>query len=475
VKYIGVMGRKRQGNYNINLANVYYNKELFDALEMTRRGEDSPLFDQMFAGLDLHGTTGTGYGPVGTTPTGSVLQRGSAHLRRNGTFSSNLADGNYQAVVNSLNTLSAASVTTGNGALQALPTGMTGVSGRILRNGCDRIAAGLTNIPTRCFPENYFVMNPQLGTTTYNANLAGSHYHSMQATVTARPLQGINFQSTYTYSTTMGYMPGGWNDPLNRNADFAPPYQAVKHDIRTNGTFELPIGPNKLLLSNSSGWLARVVERWQTSVIFNVSSGNPRTIIGAPLTYATGNQNLDAGQRRVDVVSSKFDGNMSGHVEWNGPGNNTGLYYGDRWVQVEDPQCQLVNKADSMGFNLYTNGNCGLNAIALKNPDGTIGDIVLRNPTPGRMGNAPFTLEAPGKWKFDANISKSFRLTESKSLQIRIDAENVLNHPDVVDPSPQTGSSINTDGITFGQILTKGGNGSGASPRAFQAQLRFTF
>ena len=193
------------------------------------------------------------------------------------------------------------------------------------------------------------------------------------------------------------------------------------------------------------------------------------------MTYATGNQNLDAGQRRADVVSSNFDAGMRGHVVWNGPNNNTGLYYGDRWLQITDPQCQISNKTDTMGFNLFTNGNCGLNAIALKNPDGTVGETVLQNPLPGTMGNAPFTLEAPGKWKFDANIAKAFRLSESKSLQIRVDVENVFNHPDVGDSQPITGQSINTDGIIFGQIASKGGLGSGASPRSFQAQLRFNF
>lgn len=52
------------------------------------------------------------------------------------------------------------------------------------------------------------------------------------------------------------------------------------------------------------------------------------------MTYATGEQNLDAGQRRADVVSSKFDTHMRGHVVWNGPGNNTGLYYGDGFLQI---------------------------------------------------------------------------------------------------------------------------------------------
>jgi hypothetical protein len=58
---------------------------------------------------------------------------------------------------------------------------------------------------------------------------------------------------------------------FNRNADYAPPYQAVRHDLRTNGTFELPVGPGKLLFSNSSGWLAGIIEHWQTGQSINTA------------------------------------------------------------------------------------------------------------------------------------------------------------------------------------------------------------
>ena len=43
------------------------------------------------------------------------------------------------------------------------------------------------------------------------------------------------------------------------------------HSLRTNGMVELPLGPNKLVLGNSSGWLARAVERWQLGLIYNLS------------------------------------------------------------------------------------------------------------------------------------------------------------------------------------------------------------
>ena len=502
LRYDGTLGRKRQGSLALNTADVYYNKELFDALEMTRRGDNAPLFDQMFAGLNLAPAGTAGYGPVGTCvalagapgaglegcPAGQVMQHGSAHLRRNATFTANLANGNYNAIAGALNTLNAATVATGPGALQALPAGVTGVSGRVLRNGCDRIAANLynpttptsaTNIPTRCFAENYIVANPQLSTATYNANLGRSNYQSLQTQFTLRPFRGFSAQTTYIWAKTLGLVIGGYTDPLNRNADYAPPYQAVKHDLRTNGTFEVPIGPNKLLFANSSGWAARLIERWQMSFIANASSGNPRTIIGAPMFYATGNQNLDAGQNRVNIVSPLFDQSMKGHVLWNGPNNDTGTYYGsNKFTNVPDPQCALTNKTDTLGFNLFANGSCTLQALAVKNADGTTGPNLLQNPLPGTRGNMPFSLEAPGKWKFDINLGKTFRVTESKSLQVRMDAVNILNHPDIVDPDPQTGFSINSPGIVFGRIQTKstgGTGGAGGAQRSFQGQLRFTF
>ncbi len=491
-RYEGTLGRKRidsafglggvfGGGLNLNLPNVYTNKELFEALEMTRQGHDAPLFDQMLAGLSL--TTLPGYGPVGTTVNG-VLQHGSAHLRRNTTFANNLAIGNYDAIASSLNTLSTVSVASGPGALQSLPAGLTGVNGRVLRNGCDRLASGLynptlpasnTNIPTRCFPENYIVANPQLSTASYLANLGKSNYHSMQLQFTLRPVMGISFQTTYTWAKTLGLVPGGYTNPLDRNADYAPPYQAVNHDLRTNGTFELPFGPNRLMFTNASGWVARLIEKWQASVIMNASSGNPRTVIGAHMLYATGSQNLDIAQSRADIASPLFDQAMKGHVVWDGPNNDTGTYYGKNFAFVPDPQCGLTDHVDSMGFNLFTGNGCALNAVALKNSDGTTGPIVLQNPLPGHRGNMPFSLEAPGKWRFDANIAKTFRLSESKSLQFRMDAQNVMNHADPSDPQPQTGQSINSAGITWGQIPNKGGSGANLTPRSFQAQLRFTF
>jgi hypothetical protein len=93
----------------------------------------------------------------------------------------------------------------------------------------------------------------------------------------------------------------------------------------------------------------------------------------------------------------------------------------------------------------------------------------------------PFGLNAPGQYRFDANLSKKFQISETKALSFRLDALNVFNHPGVGDPEPRTaaggGPSINTPGIIFGQLIDKGVLGSGANPqmRYITGQLRLDF
>jgi hypothetical protein len=500
LRYIGTTSKKQQSSVNLNTNNVFNNPELLAALDMTRRGLDAPLFDQMLAGLNLNNGV-TGYGVVGTCVTGAagapglgqegcsptqVMQHGSAHLRRNVTFRGNIANGNYAAVAGSLMGLGSSLPTTGAGAFLPLPDidpvtpglqALTGVNNRrLLRNGCDRIAAGLynpalpasaTNIATRCFAEDYMVVNPQLGTPTFITNGNSSNYHSMQSQITLRPTGGLSLQSTYTWSKNLG-ISGNPTNPLDRNADYTNTANDRRHDFRMNGTFELPFGPNKLLGGNTSGWFARAIERWQTSLIFNWNSGNPSNITGATMWYANGVPDI--------VGPFTFD---KGAVTWNGDNNANGTLHGGTYfgnpspfVVVDDPQCTgLVNVVDSAGYNLNTS-DCTINALALRNPDGTAGQLVFQSPQPGRRGTlGQNVIQSPGTWGLDANISKTFRLAESKQVQVRIDTTNVLNHP------VPGGVEFNSQSGNFGLIPGTAANGVGGKTgtRSFQGTLRFTF
>ena len=470
VRYIGTQGRKVMGDIDINTNDVYFNPELLDALNVTRSGGDAPLLTQMLAGLNI------GNGVIGQAVSGSQA------LRTNTVFNQNLINGNFTAVTNSL--LSGAGLTvTGaqnNTALGLVP------SGRLIRNGCDRIANGqatFNGIQLRCFPENYLIANPQLGTATLRVNSGSSSYHSMQAQFTLRPTQGFSVQTTYTWSKILETPPDSNTNPLNRSLDYRRSAANVPHDLRTNGAIELPIGPGKLFFANSSGIVARLIERWQAGIILNLSAGRPSTILGgAGLNYGS-STSATAPNIAADVVGDFSVRNAD--LYFDGPNNRASLFGKDNpYITVTDPQCPIPA---NLPANTYPSSlSCQLSAVAQIVPAGTTGAqqfgtnadgsprygvIVLQNPKPGTQGTlGQMTFEMPGTYRFDANLSKTFRITETKSLQVRLDAVNVLNHPN---PLPAAGATISinsTSGGDFG-YLTNAKTGT----RSFQAQLRLTF
>jgi hypothetical protein len=92
------------------------------------------------------------------------------------------------------------------------------------------------------------------------------------------------------------------------------------------------------------------------------------------------------------------------------------------------------------------------------------GNIVLRNAGPGQLGTLGLmTMEGPGNWDLDANLQKSIRIGESKKLALRMDAQNLFNHPTPGNPN------LNINSGTFGEINSKTGN------RTLAAQIRLEF
>lgn len=436
VRYIGVLGRKQwNAFFNLNAPNFLYNglKEAFDA---ARRGDDaSPdlqILEDMFKNINV---AGSGFGPVGTTFNG-VQQTAGMHLRASTNFRSNLANGNYSGLAATLNTLNYNKTFAGNSTLPDIPAGVNGAVIRL--NG---------------FPENFVVTNPQFTNLYMISNLTNNNYHSMEAQVTLRPTHGISMQSTYTFSRNFGVVPPGIfasfnTNPADRHADYTILSDTRVHDFRTNGSFALPIGPNKLFFSNSSGVLARIVENWQLGWIANFNSGAPVNIAAQNMLYANGTP---------DIVGP-FD-LQGGKVRWQ-DGSPGGSYFEPgSLVQTQDPQCT----SPSIVAASLTSA-CTLSAVA----DSTSGQILLQNPLPGKRGTLGLSsIEGPGVWRFDANMTKAFRVGEGRTLQLRMDATNLLNHPEPGTPV------FNINNTNFGQIT--GNTAKSNQHRMFQAQLRLTF
>ena len=140
----------------------------------------------------------------------------------------------------------------------------------------------------------------------------------------------------------------------------------------------------------------------------------------------------------------------------------------------------LYNYADTSLLGTQSNG---INNTPLDTPDYTPGQLdINNNPRNGQpyFNTALFSLpplgsagtadrrffSGPGIDNYDMTLQKSLRLTESKSVQIRLDAFNVFNHAQFYGPSSVNG---NINSATFGQVV------SAAAPRLVQIAIKMVF
>jgi hypothetical protein len=84
--------------------------------------------------------------------------------------------------------------------------------------------------------------------------------------------------------------------------------------------------------------------------------------------------------------------------------------------------------------------------------------------TPGTASRRSFY--GPGAVNFDLALLKSFRISESKALQFRLETFNTFNHTQFFGPAAVNGD-FSSD--LFGQVV------KASSPRLIQAALKYTF
>jgi len=195
-----------------------------------------------------------------------------------------------------------------------------------------------------------------------------------------------------------------------------------------------------------------------------------------PLSNDRGDSGFDVRQSMnasLVISSPKFDGKLSGAFlnNWQFTpliAYRTGVHftvltgvdtaltgattsYKDRPNQVADP----------------LQGGCTINGVLL--PVGTVNcwfnTAAFSAPASGSFGNVGrSSLTGPGSFRFDAGISRRFKLSESKEMQLRFETFNVFNHPVLGNPV----TSLNS--ASFGKIQSQIGDG-----RTFQAALKIAF
>ncbi len=418
VAYVGTKGTHLWGAIPLNNDEMLKNGFL-NAFNLTRNGGNATLFDDMLRGLNL------GSGAInGTTVTGS------ASLRANTNTRAFIANGSVGQLADFLNR----------------STSVTGFGGGFVRN-------------TGLFPENFFVLNPQFNLVNEHSNPGSSTYHSLQVSATKRLSQGLTNSFTYTWSRAIGENDGDaaidYRDPNNRSSNKALLGFHRTHALTTNGTYELPFGPNHRILGNAPGFVQRLVESWQLGGLFSFTSGAPLNIV-API--ATINQTTSVA---TPTVVGDFPKNMGRVTK-----TSTGVTYFAGLQQIVDPSVANVTSLNALSGQ-FTN----------KAITDSQGNLLLVNPQPGQIGSLGLKwIEGPPIMGLNLDLIKRIRITETKDFQLRVDAVNVLNHPVFGNPnlninSTGTGTTTGTAGtnFSFGRITTASGN------RRFTLGARFNF
>jgi hypothetical protein len=254
-------------------------------------------------------------------------------------------------------------------------------------------------------------LGSNFGSDTLETTIGNSNYNSLQVTLrhTSGPLQML---AAYTFSKSLDQSSnlGEEVNPLNPSLSRALSAFDIAHNFVLSYNYQIPI---ERLLHARNRW----TQGWEISGITRFSSGLPVTLIN----YG--------------------DNSLLG-AEPNGINN-----YG-------------VDEPDVARGPLHLNGNP-------RNGRPYFNAALFGQNAPGTPGNASRRyFHGPGMENFDMALLKNARLTESKSMQFRIEAFNVFNHAQFFGPQAVDG---NIGSATFGQVV------NAAAPRLVQAGVKFIF
>src|SRR5213076_1491719 len=112
------------------------------------------------------------------------------------------------------------------------------------------------------------------------------------------------------------------------------------------------------------------------------------------------------------------------------------------WIAGNWQLSPIVQRRSSQLFSVTQGVDTALSGTPTQTPD-LVGNpypsaqtvnrwidrVAFQTPTPGKYGNLGlFNMKGPGVFQFDLALSRTFGIDESRTLQIRAEAFNILNH-----------------------------------------------
>ncbi len=277
-------------------------------------------------------------------------------------------------------------------------------------------------------PTSPYLPGKGLGNISEIAHIGMSRYNALWVTVARQFKNGLEFNSSYTWSKSMddnSYSGQGvtLQDSYNPAGNYGPSDFDVRSRFVFSGFYTLPFHQNRL------------VDGWQLSAIAQIQTGNPFSIVtSSTLNGTSGTVRADVSGP-VTVSKQKIAGDIIQYV----------------------PQSICA----------YATAGCTFSSDGL------------------HFGNSPRNMVfGPGFEDVDVSLDKKTKIFKRYTIDIKVDAFNVLNHPNFSQPvnqfsvtPPATPGGVSTVSAgSFGQISsTRFPSGDVGSSRQLQLSGKFIF
>jgi hypothetical protein len=318
---------------------------------------------------------------------------------------------------------------------------------------------------------NYFVVNPLAALSTalptsgnsfIMDNGAGNTYNALQIDLRRRLSNGLLVQGSYVFSKSLT------NFFANDSAVFSQPTTLrdfeydkgpspfdIRHAFKIDWIHELPVGPGRRFLNTSMPVARKLLEGWQWGGVARIQSGSPLLLTSGRFTF----NNRDSGVVLNNISREQLQALVKFRKET---------------VCDESGECQ--------GVVFWLPKSIIDNTLAAFEIQGTLNPNLpyIGPPTkPGELGSRIF-LYGPMTARFDFNVMKRTRITETANFEFRVQFLNAFNRANFFLDNP--GNSQNDEGIgtEFGQtrfayrdITVSGTNDPGGRLVEFQLRLNF--
>jgi hypothetical protein len=252
---------------------------------------------------------------------------------------------------------------------------------------------------------------PAFGSVSYQTSIGNSNYNSLQTSLhhTSGRLQ-LFVSYTYSKSIDIASNLGDQVDPFNPNLSRGLSTFDMRQDFVASYSYRLPI--ERVFPGGK-----RLTEGWSISGITRYGTGLPVTFYNYEDTSLLGTQGNGINNLAVDELE-------------------------------------------------YSRGPLDLNHNP-RNGNPYFNTSLFSLPPLGSVGNSGRRLfSGPGIDNYDLTLQKNVKVTEAKSLELRLEAFNAFNHAQFFGPSSVDG---NISSPTFGHVV------SAAPPRLLQVALKFHF